>query len=235
MDYERALEYLKDIATRDGWYDEIQMYEVRLLENLQDERLYGQTPQTQHDRWRIVEQLNRLCAQKHLPVSFNDLCRGKMPAPASSSPAPSRLAGTIGEVLCLYESSDESFYQHLKIALGHWERSRKISWLESRPGNAVISTQREHLRRANLILLLCSANFFAHPSCDEALTTALHEHEQRQVPVVPVLVSACAWEESRCAQMALLPSNKKPINEWEQAERAYEDIRHGLIRLFSPR
>lgn len=74
MDYERGLETLKEEASHSSWYQEVLLYEARLLSNLQDEQLYGPAPQTSQERQRVLDQLNRLCIQ-HLGVSFNDLCR----------------------------------------------------------------------------------------------------------------------------------------------------------------
>lgn len=229
MDYERGLELLKEIARQAGWYQELEPYETALLDRLEDERLYGSAPQTHQDLLRVLHQLNRLC-RKHLEVSFNDLCRGIVP---SSAPSPNRLERSPGKIVCLYARTDESFYQALKTALSLWQQQGQINWLEVGAGDNIASVTQAHLQQANLILLLCSASFFADPACYKAMMTALQEQQQRHVLVVPILARACAWEESACAHLEILPENKRPLNEWVPQDQAYEEIRRGLIRLLS--
>jgi hypothetical protein len=72
MDYERGLEILKAQLERTNRYDEFNVLEARLLENLREERLYGPSEQNRSDRARIVDGLNRL-ALDVLGVSFNQL------------------------------------------------------------------------------------------------------------------------------------------------------------------
>jgi hypothetical protein len=78
MDYELGLDVLKRYAEGADWYDDFDLYEAQLCENLRDERRYGPSEQSRRDRARIVESLN-LLARDHLDTSFNDLCMGGQP------------------------------------------------------------------------------------------------------------------------------------------------------------
>lgn len=229
MDFEYGLELLKDIAKRAGWYQEVLPYEAALRGYLRDERLYGPAPQTHQDLLRVVGQLNRLCMER-LKVSFNDLCLGNAPSPTAS---PVSLERPLGAAICFYARPDEAFYRELKDSLSLWQQQGKIDWLEIGAGSDIARTQQEHLRRASLVLLLCSSSFFVERTCHNAMMSALQEHVRRQIPVVPILVRACAWEESACGHLEVLPDNKQPISEWAHSDQAYENIRHSLIRLFS--
>ena len=71
MDYELGSSVLKQYAEDADWYDDFDLYEAQLRENLRDERRYGSTQQLRSDRARIVENLNIL-ARDHLDISFND-------------------------------------------------------------------------------------------------------------------------------------------------------------------
>ncbi len=228
MEFEHGLELLKDIAKRASWYQEVLPYEASLRGYLREEQLYGPAPQTHQDLLRVVDQLNHLC-MKRLEVSFNDLCLGIMPLLAAS---PTSLAQPLGDVVCFYAWQDESFYRKLKDSLSLWQQQHKINWLETVAGSDIARTQQEYLDRASLILLLCSSSFFAEPSCYESMMLALQEQTRRQVPIVPILVRACAWEESACRYMEVLPENKQPIDQWLHPDQAYESIRRSLIRLF---
>ncbi|RLC77818.1 MAG: hypothetical protein DRJ03_26220 [Chloroflexi bacterium] len=76
MNYERGLEVLKAQLEQTNRYNEFNVLEARLLENLSDERLYGPSQQSRSDRARIIDQLNRL-ALDVLGISFNDLSLGR--------------------------------------------------------------------------------------------------------------------------------------------------------------
>ena len=225
MDFEHGLELLKEIAKQEGWYQKVLPHEAALRGYLQDERLYGPAPQTHQDLLRVVGQLNRLCLE-HLEASFNDLCLDVVPSPSSVS-----LEGRIGAAVCFYALQDASFYRKLKDFLSLWERQGKIDWLEIGVGCDIIRTRQEHLQQASLIFLLCSSDFFAEPACYTIMTSALQEHARRRVPVLPVLVRACAWEESACSHLHILPENRQPVSEWVYPDQAYESIRRSLIRL----
>jgi len=227
MDFERGLEQLKEIAEQAGWYQDVLPFEAALRISLRDERLYSWAPQTRSEQLRAVDQLNGLCL-KRLNRSFNELCEDIVPFLATQ---PARLERAPGATLCLYSSEDEIFYRALRTALSLWQQQGKLTWLEERAGDAIASVTQEHLRQAELILLLCSADFFADTACYAAMQLALQEHQRRQVPVVPILARACAWEESACAHLKILPENKRPLNEWAHPDQAYEEIRRSLIHL----
>lgn len=91
LDLERGLAQLKAHLPRAA-AAQFSPLQVRLLENLQRERLYGSTETTRADREAIVDALNRL-ALDYLEVSFSDLClglavEGRTP-PARPRPGPS--------------------------------------------------------------------------------------------------------------------------------------------------
>jgi len=75
MLYERGLQILKAQLERTNRYDEFNVLEARLQENLHDGRVYGPSEQNRSDRARIIDQLNRL-ALDVLGASFNDLSLG---------------------------------------------------------------------------------------------------------------------------------------------------------------
>jgi hypothetical protein len=72
MDYEQGLERLKQLLHGTAWEPEFLTYEARLRENLADNQQFGPAPQTQADRARIVNELNRLASQ--VGTNFNHLC-----------------------------------------------------------------------------------------------------------------------------------------------------------------
>lgn len=91
MDYERGLEALRRLAENTGWYQDFTVVEAPLRENLRDEQRYGPSEQTRRDRTRLVDRLNEL-ALKHVGMSFNDLCLGKVP-PVQQRPSEGSASG----------------------------------------------------------------------------------------------------------------------------------------------
>jgi len=99
LDYEVGLHTLKPRLSGAA-LDEFNVHEVKLLDNLRRERLFGSTETIRSERAAILYALNQL-ARDHLGTSFNDLCQaqaGRQPADApvgsTSGPQP---AGKQGE------------------------------------------------------------------------------------------------------------------------------------------
>lgn len=74
VNYERGLEVLKARLEQTNRYDEFNVLEARLRENLSGERLYGASEQSRRERAQVIDALNRL-ALDVLGTSFNDLSR----------------------------------------------------------------------------------------------------------------------------------------------------------------
>lgn len=68
------------------------------------------------------------------------------------------------------------------------------------------------LERADVVLLLVSADFLASDYChDKEMTRAMQRHEQGSARVVPVILRACDWESSEFGKLQALPRDGRPI------------------------
>lgn len=76
VNYARGLNILRAHLEQTNRYADFNVLEMRLRENLRDERLYGPSEQTRRDRARVIDGLNRL-ALAVLGASFNDLSLGR--------------------------------------------------------------------------------------------------------------------------------------------------------------
>jgi CRISPR-associated Csx14 family protein len=83
MNYKNGLEQLKQLLSGKIGELEFLIYEARLLENLEQERLYGTNEQRRSDRAQIIDQLNSLARQ--VDTDFNELCQ-KRQIPLSVPP-----------------------------------------------------------------------------------------------------------------------------------------------------
>lgn len=68
------------------------------------------------------------------------------------------------------------------------------------------------LRRAEIVLLLISADFLDSDYCNDVeLTEAIRRHDAAQARVVPVILRSCDWEHSRFARFNALPPDGVPV------------------------
>src|SRR6266567_1409530 len=135
------------------------------------------------------------------------------------------------DIVCLYSQDDEPFYLQLKKGLNLWERQGHVRWLEVLPGEERSVTLHSHVKRADLILMLLSPDFFADEQCDHIMQLALQERVSRQVLVVPILIRAVNWRLSACKDLVILPHNEQPVASWTLSDEAYASISADLLRL----
>jgi serine/threonine protein kinase/DNA polymerase III delta prime subunit len=90
----------------------------------------------------------------------------------------------------------------------------------------------EHLNRADLIILLLSADFFSSEDCITLMKWALQRQQNSAVRVVPLLLRPVEWQASPLAPLQCMPSNQLPITAWPNRDMAFNacvrDLRHLL-------
>ncbi len=87
----------------------------------------------------------------------------------------------------------------------------------------------EHLSTASLILLLVSPDFFASDFCISfEMQKALERHEAGETRVIPIILRPTDWTNAPFAKLKCLPSNKKPVTDWRNRDKAYLDIAQGI-------
>jgi len=92
----------------------------------------------------------------------------------------------------------------------------------------------EHMRRADLILLLVSADFLASDYCyDVEATLALERHERREARVVPVIVRDVNWKLAPFSKLQALPIDGKAVMTWADRDSAWKNVEEGLGSLLN--
>jgi tetratricopeptide (TPR) repeat protein len=87
----------------------------------------------------------------------------------------------------------------------------------------------KHLRSADIVLLLVSADFLASDYCyGKEMALALQRHEEGTARVVPILLRPVDWEDAPFSKLHILPTGAKPVTRWMNIDDAYEDIAKGL-------
>jgi HEAT repeat protein len=90
-----------------------------------------------------------------------------------------------------------------------------------------------NLNRADIILLLISANFLASDYCyDQELSRALDRHTQGSARVIPILLKPCDWETAPFGKLQALPiahgAGAKPVTQWDNQDEAFAAIAKGI-------
>jgi hypothetical protein len=87
----------------------------------------------------------------------------------------------------------------------------------------------EHLRTANIILLLISSAFLASDYCyDVELTHAMERHEAEQARVIPIILRAVDWHSAPFGKLNALPRDGRAVTSWPNQDEAFTDIARGI-------
>ncbi len=240
MNYEAGLYELKQYAQETSWWIEFTIYEARLRENLEDEKLHGSSPQNTANRYPIIAQLNRL-SQQHLNMSFNDLCVQKSStsqhaSSVESGPADERQASEsepLFNIFISYHEKDRRYLQELQTHLNQYvKRGRLRYWDKTQimPGAQWAIETAKALHNATIAIILVSAYYL---SSDEHITGELPEllseeqHEGKRI--LCVIVRHCAFEDSDLAQFTPINNPDQPLSMISAAQR--EEIWRKLANL----
>lgn len=142
-----------------------------------------------------------------------------------------------------YAHSDEKLRDELAKHLKLLERQHVISTWHDRSiaaGSEWNDEIDDHLRRADIILLLISADFLASDySYEVEVETALARHARGEATVIPVILRPVDWKSSKFGKLQALPRDGKPITTFENQDTAFEQvtlgIRAAIEKLSAPR
>lgn len=87
----------------------------------------------------------------------------------------------------------------------------------------------ENLEKADIILLLISADFLVSDYCwDVEMTRALERHNAREARVIPIILRSVDWSGAPFAQLQALPKDAKPVTEWTDEDAAFTEAAKGI-------
>jgi hypothetical protein len=136
--------------------------------------------------------------------------RGALVYPAAVPLPPSPL-----EVFLSYASGDDTLRAELEKHLAVLKSEglvRSFHGGDVRAGDDWKKVTEEHLARADVILLLVSADFVASAQCYEVeVRSALARHEAGQAVVVPVILRDCDWRHASFGHLKALPKDGRPV------------------------
>jgi len=86
-----------------------------------------------------------------------------------------------------------------------------------------------HLERADIILLLISADFIASDYCYSIeMMRALERHDAGEARVIPIILRPTYWQETPFSKLQVLPTEGKPVMKWRDRDDAFLDIAEGI-------
>lgn len=138
-------------------------------------------------------------------------------------------------IFCSYSHKDEDFRNELKRRLFILQQTIVIiQWHDRRigPGEEWRGQIDSHLRSAQIILLLVSADFLASAYCsDVEIKLALERHAQGQAVVIPIIVRLVDRAATPFAHLQVLPSDGKPVIFRSDYDRAFAEIASAIPAL----
>jgi tetratricopeptide (TPR) repeat protein len=108
-----------------------------------------------------------------------------------------------------------------------------LKWVDThiRPASEWEAEILAELDRAEIILLLVSADFLASEYCrTREMPMALERHERGQALVIPVIVRPCDWRLTPVARLQALPRDK-PVTNWESADDAWLEVVQAIAQV----
>jgi hypothetical protein len=127
-----------------------------------------------------------------------------------------------------YSHKDEALRDRLEVHLSVLKREGAISvWHDRRiaAGDEFDRRIDEELERADIILLLISADFLASDYChDVEMQRALQRHAERSARVIPIILKPCDWQHSPFGNLLAAPTDGKPVTRWVDEDEAFLDV-----------
>jgi tetratricopeptide (TPR) repeat protein len=139
------------------------------------------------------------------------------------------------EVFISYSHRDQALRTELDKHLSNLKRQNVItSWYDGDiiPGAEWEPEIMKRLKRAQIILLLVSADFMASDFCHSIeMKEAIARHDANQARVIPILLRPSAWKGAPFAKLQALPSEGKAVTSWANHDEAFVDIAEGIQRV----
>ncbi|NER80778.1 MAG: toll/interleukin-1 receptor domain-containing protein [Leptolyngbya sp. SIO1D8] len=138
------------------------------------------------------------------------------------------------EVFFSYSHRDEDLRDELAKHLSILQRRGQIDTWYDRAIEAGTEPQSEidqHLNRADIILLLVSADFLASDYCyDVEVKRAMERHAAEDARVIPVILRPVDWQDAPFGQLQALPQDGQPITKWGDLDDALLNVEQGIRR-----
>lgn len=136
------------------------------------------------------------------------------------------------EVFISYSHKDRKLRERLETHLAILKKQNIITAWSDRvigPGDEWAGQIDDHLTSSRIILLLVSPDFINSDYCyDVEMKRALERHDEGKACVIPVILRPVDWTGAPFSKLNALPTDGKPLTEWQNRDRAFTTVTHGI-------
>ena len=127
-----------------------------------------------------------------------------------------------------YSHSDKDYLREFKKHLAPIINKGLVSlWVDQniRPGDEFQTEIDGALSDSDLICLLVSSNFLSSDACLEEKAEAVKLKKSKGVPVIPIILSDCGWQDDNdISPLLALPADGTPISNFSCSDTAWNDV-----------
>ena len=138
-------------------------------------------------------------------------------------------------VIMSYSHADEDLRNELEKHLAALKREGAITtWHDRRiaPGDELHGQISDQLDRADIILLLVSADFIASDYCyDVEMSRALERHHRDEASVIPVILRPCDWKRTPFGGLMAVPKDGKPVVKHSTLDDGFLEVAQAIRRV----
>jgi YD repeat-containing protein len=131
-----------------------------------------------------------------------------------------------------YAHHDEALRNELEKHLAMLKRQGVIDTWHDRKidaGQDVHEEISEYLGKADIILLLVSADFLASDYCyDIEMRRALERHQRGEARIIPIILRPCEWQRAPFGRLVAIPTDGKPITRFSNPDDAFLEVTQAI-------
>jgi len=136
------------------------------------------------------------------------------------------------ELFCSYSHKDKELRAEFESAVAILRRKNWVEiWTDQKiePGGEWAGEINDHLRTANVIVLLVSNDFINSDFCyTQELKVALERQQRGDAELLPVILRPCDWQEAPFAALQALPPEGKAVTLWPNRDEAWFNVAKGV-------
>jgi TIR domain len=133
-----------------------------------------------------------------------------------------------------YSHVDSELVDRLRTHLTILERQNAVKVYD----NKVLSAGQEwelalrvKLQQSDIVLCLISADYLASDFVFQEISFAMELNVSRGARIIPVILRPCDWTSSPLARFQALPTNARPVTQWQDQDEAFQDIVRELRKV----
>ena len=144
----------------------------------------------------------------------------------------------MAHVFFSYSHADEALRNELEKHLAGLRREGAITtWHDRRigPGEDLHGQIDDQLDRADIVLLLVSADFIASDYChDIEMMRAMERHERGEARVIPVILRPCDWHHTPFGGLMGVPPDGKPVVKHATLDDGFLEVAKAIRQVAAP-